>query len=186
MAATWRILETTGRLEALDPSIWFQHPRTASGVAETIEIAGEDGEPKPGEVRVTIVSITPALPPSVTLLLSSEVRAPLVKVEFTAASMLALTGADVPIIELSHQWQRGGPLVPVPEFSAIPAGAAEVVRYHAETTYLPAYTITLRVEDWAANYGVLLGVETRTYRFGLLKDYSINRDRLVAAVNARR
>lgn len=186
MAATWRILETDGRLEALDPSIWFQHPRTASGVMETITITGEDGEPKPGEVRVTLVEVAPSLPPSARLVLTTELRASEVKVEFTAPSMLALNGADVPIIELSYQQIRGGPLVQVPEFPEIPGAAAEVVRYHADTSYLPAYTITLRVEDWAANDGALLGTEVRTYRFGVLKDYSINRDRLVSEVNRRR
>jgi hypothetical protein len=186
MAATWRFIETPGVLNAADESVWFQYHRLDSGLFDTIAIGGEAGEPEPGKVLVEILSVTPALPPAVSMTVSSTVPATAVNVVFQAASGLLLQGADVPVIGIDWQPQPGTAGGTVYSFDDVPAGAAQVVRYEAEATYFPAYTITIRVTDWGPSSGPLLGTETRTYRFGLQKDYSINRDRLVAFVDARR
>ena len=185
MAATWRFSDSPGRLEAADDTVWFQYHRLASALLDVITIAGEDGEPEPGKVLAEIVSVVPALPPGATLTVSSSIPAVSALITFEAASASVLQGADVPVIGIDWQAQRGQSGGTVFAFADVPAGAAEVVRYEAEATYLPAYTITIRVTDWAPNGGALLGTEVRSYRFGLQKDYSINRDRLVAFVNSR-
>lgn len=185
MAASWRLLDSPGRLEAADDTVWFQYHRLASGLLDVIAIAGEDGEPEPGKVLAEIVSVVPALPAGVTLTVSSDIPALGAQVIFEAPSASVLQGADVPVIGIDWQAQRGQAGGTVFAFADVPASATQVVRYEAEATYLPAYTITVRVTDWAPNGGAMLGTETRSYRFGLQKDYSINRDRLVAFINSR-
>lgn len=185
MAAIWSFSETPGRANAIDDTVWFMYPGAAVNVLDSIQVDGEPDEVTPGKVLIEIVSIIPALPPGVSMVVSSDIPMPSVSVSFSAAQAWRLLGADVPVIGIDWQSQRGQAGGTVQSFGDVPIGAAEITRYEADPTYMPAYTITLRVTDWAARAGALLGTEVRSYRFGLQKDYSINRDRLVAFISSR-
>lgn len=186
MAASWRIEETGGRTEAVDDDVWFQHPPGYGALLEVIAITGEDGEPTPGEVLASIISVDPPLPAGVTLQLDPPKRAPSTRLTLEAPSASVLGGQNPRILELGVQFVRGGPVIDVRKFEAITGEHAEVITYRPDPSHRPLYTMVVEVTDWAANGGGKLGTERRTYVFGLRKDYTPNRDALVAAVNARR
>lgn len=183
---TWRVESTDGQSDVLDETVWFQYPRTASGTIDVITVIAPDGEPEPGKTLVRILSIEPPLPEGLAVVISSDIPAAAVRLVLELPRAAVLIGASVPIIELAYQRLQGGQLTRAEDFDGIPREAEEVISYHADTTYLPAYTITIEADEWAPNGGAFVGSERRTYRFGLQKDYSINRDALVAAVNLRR
>ena len=126
MAATWRFSDSPGRLEAADDTVWFQYHRLAFSLLDVITIAGEDGEPEPGKVLAEIVSVVPALPAGATLTVSSSIPAVSALITFEAASASVLQGADVPVIGIDWQAQRGQAGGTVFAFADVPAGAAEV------------------------------------------------------------
>jgi hypothetical protein len=186
MAALWRIDETTGgRDEAKDADVWFQQPARGA-LAEVITIAGEAGEPLPGEVLVSIISVVPALPAGVKLELTPPTKSKVVRLTLTTSDARILGGQNPRILELGVEVEPGGPVVDVREFGAITAEHQEVITYRPDPSHRPYYSITIEATDWAANGGVKRGTERRTYVFGLRKDYTPNRDALAAAVNLRR
>jgi hypothetical protein len=186
MAAIWRIEDYGGLAEAIDADVWFQQPATAQPLLEKISIFGEAADPTPGEVRVTIVSVTPPIPAGVTLGPVPAARAPMVELTLAVPDARLLLGQNPMILELGVQVLAGGQVVDVQAFEAITPHHTEVIVYRPDPSHRPRYTIVVDVEDWGGNGGGLLGVERRSYVFGLRKDYTPNRDALLAAVNARR
>ena len=122
MAATWRFSDSPGRLEAADDPVRFQYHRLASALLDVITIAGEDGEPELGKVLAEIVSVVPALPPGATLTVSSSIPAVSALITFEAARASVLQGADVPVIGIDWQAQRGQSGGTVFAFADVPAG----------------------------------------------------------------
>lgn len=186
MAATWRIEDDGGRDEAIDADVWFQQPATSRPLREIITVFGEEGEPLPGEVRVTVVSVTPAIPAGVTLGPVPAEKAGKVELILQTQDARLLAGQSPRILELGVQQVAGGAVADVLEFDAIGPQHAQVIVYRPDPSHRPLYTVVVDVEDWGKNSGGLLGTERRTYVFGLRKDYTPNRDALLAAVNARR
>lgn len=187
MAASWQVENSTGgRDEALDDDVWFQQPATPHALHEVIKIYGEPGEPTPGQVLVTVISVTPAIPAGVTLAPIPATKSTYVELTLSTPDARWLMGQNPRILELGVQAIRGGQVTDVRAFELITPEHAEVVTYRPDPSHRPLYTMVVEVTDWAANGGGKLGTERRTYVFGLRKDYTPNRDALVAAVNARR
>ncbi|MEY2875794.1 MAG: hypothetical protein RLZZ373_3165 [Pseudomonadota bacterium] len=177
--------------DSVTPPAWFRYPVGSPLVMHRIKVMPDPSEKPPatmGKITLIRAEVVPTPPVGAVLVATQPVPVSYgigLDVALTIPDMRALLDAGFTILEIAHM-RPGGALESVLDFDQIPADSPEVIRYIASQPGKLRYALEIEFRETRTGAGIIDPPRTLRYPFGVQPNYTPNRDRLAAEVNARR